>query len=63
VPTLIVVGEEDTPFHKASQIMKESIASSKLVMIPGVGHSPHEEASEAFNEVLVNFLDGLQPSG
>ena len=63
VPTLIVVGEEDTPFHRASQIMKESIANSKLVMIPGVGHSPHEEAAEAFNEVLVNFLDGLHPSG
>ena len=62
VPTLIVVGEEDTPFHRASQTMEESIANSKLVMIPGVGHSPHEEAAEAFNEVLVNFLDGLHLS-
>jgi len=63
VPTLIVVGEADTPFHRSSQVMKESIANSRLVTIPGVGHSPHEEAAETFNEELVSFLDRLHLSG
>jgi len=63
VPTLIVVGEEDTPFHRPSQIMKESIANSRLEIIPGVGHSPHEEAADAFNEVLMDFLAGLHLGG
>ncbi len=62
VPALIVVGEEDTPFLKASQIMKESIADAELVIIPGTTHTPHEEAAEAFNDTLMSFLDGLNLS-
>jgi 2-succinyl-6-hydroxy-2,4-cyclohexadiene-1-carboxylate synthase len=59
-PALIVVGDEDTPFHKPSKVMEESIAKSRLVIIPGSGHSPHEEAAEVFNDVLLSFLDGLE---
>jgi len=62
VPTLIVVGEEDTPFLKASQTMKESIANAEMVIIPGATHSPHEEATDAFNEVLMSFLGRLNLS-
>ena len=62
VPTLIVVGEEDTPFLKASQMMKESIAGAELVIIPGATHSPHEEAADAFNDTLMRFLDRLNLS-
>ena len=62
VPALIVVGEEDIPFLKASQIMKESIADADLFVIPGATHSPHEEAAEAFNDVLMSFLDRLNLS-
>lgn len=59
-PTLVVVGEEDTPFMRASQIMKESIPHSQLLIIPGAGHSPHEETPTLFNEALLNFLSGLE---
>ena len=62
VPALIVVGEEDIPFLKASQIMKESIADAELFVIPGATHSPQEEAAEAFNDVLMSFLDRLNLS-
>jgi len=58
VPTLIFWGEEDTPFLKASQILNESIQDSKLVAVPGVGHSPHEEAPDIFNEAMSDFLSG-----
>ena len=58
-PTLIVVGEEDVPFIKASQTMKESIANAEMVIIPEATHSPHEEAADAFNRVLMGFLDRL----
>ncbi len=63
VPTLIFVGEEDTPFHNASQVMKESIANAQLVTVAGVGHSPHEEAPDVFNQALVSFLAGLDLGG
>ena len=60
VPTLIFRGEEDTPFVRPSQIMKEAIAGARLVVIPGAGHSPHEEAPEAFNRALIEFLDEVR---
>ena len=59
VPTLIVVGDEDAPFIKASRTMEESIANSKLAILAGSGHSPHEEVPEAFNNVLLGFLDEI----
>ena len=56
VPTLIYCGEEDLAFTEAVQILKEGIPDSELVTVKGVGHSPHEEAPEVFNEALVRFL-------
>lgn len=56
VPTLIYWGEEDAAFREAAQILKEGIADSELVTIEGVGHSPHEEAPDLFNEKLLKFL-------
>lgn len=63
VPTLIVVGDEDAPFIKPSRIMKDSIANSKLAFIAGSGHSPHEEVPDAFNDVLLSFLDESKLGG
>jgi 3-oxoadipate enol-lactonase len=60
VPTLIFLGEEDTPFERPSQILKEGIGGSKLVVVPGSGHSPHEEAPETFNQALVEFLEAIR---
>ena len=60
VPTLIFLGEEDTGFIKASQTMKDNIPLSELVTIPGVGHSPHEEAPELFNRAWLNFLPKIE---
>ena len=60
VPTLIVVGDEDAPFIKASRVTEESIANSKLVFIAGSGHSPHEEVPDAFNDALLSFLDEVK---
>jgi len=56
VPTLIVLGEEDAGFIRPSDIMKEKIAGSELVVIGGAGHNPHEEKTEAFNEAFLDFL-------
>lgn len=56
VPTVIFWGEEDAPFQRASQTLKDSIRGSELVVVPGAGHSPHEEVREFFNGVLEDFL-------
>ena len=60
VPTLIFWGEEDLPFAEPSRVMKEGIADSELVVLKGVGHNPHEEAPEVFNEALLKFLGKIR---
>lgn len=56
VPTLIVVGEEDTPFLRPAQVLKKGIPNSRVAVIPGSGHTPHIEQPEAFTRVLRDFL-------
>jgi 3-oxoadipate enol-lactonase len=58
VPTLIVVGEEDTITPVAmSQEMHEAIGGSELAVIPHVGHLPNLEQPDTFNAIVTRFLD------
>lgn len=59
VPTLVLVGEQDKPFRKASQRMADAIADAELVVIPDAGHSPQFEAPERWWDSLSGFLDRL----
>ncbi len=57
VPTLLVAGEHDrqaTP--QALREMGRAIASSTFIQLRGVGHLPHLEAPEEFDNALLNFL-------
>jgi 3-oxoadipate enol-lactonase len=56
VPTLVVVGEEDSPFHPPSQILATGIPNARLHVVPQATHSPQEEQPDAFNELLLGFL-------
>lgn len=60
VPTLIVVGEEDTltPVADAEQL-QQGIAGSKLVKVPAAGHLSAFEQPEAWGKQLRAFLDAL----
>ena len=57
LPTLIVVGAEDTltPPANAEQ-MHRAISGSELVLIPGAGHLANLEAPEPFDAALARFL-------
>ncbi|MGH9142760.1 MAG: alpha/beta fold hydrolase [Vicinamibacterales bacterium] len=58
VPTLIVVGDEDTVTPPAaSEEMHRAIAGSELVRIPGAGHLSNLEQPGMFNAALAAFLD------
>jgi pimeloyl-ACP methyl ester carboxylesterase len=64
LPTLIIVGDQDvaTPPARAERI-RTLIPGSKLVVIPGAGHSSTIEEPEAVNRALVEFLrDVRSPS-
>ncbi|MFI5088258.1 MAG: alpha/beta fold hydrolase, partial [Terriglobales bacterium] len=57
VPTLLVWGDRDPAVLPSSAAhVQRAIRGSKLVMMPGVGHLPYEEAPEEFNRVLLEFL-------
>jgi 3-oxoadipate enol-lactonase len=60
VPTLVIVGEEDTvtPIDSARRL-EESIAGAELVVIDGAGHLTNLERPDAFNAALVRFVTGL----
>jgi 3-oxoadipate enol-lactonase len=59
VPTLVLVGEQDTPFLAASRAMADAIAGSELVVLPGGGHSPQFEAPGPWWTAMCDFLDPL----
>jgi pimeloyl-ACP methyl ester carboxylesterase len=57
VPTLIVVGDEDTLTPpSASEEMQRAIAGSELVRIPQAGHLSNLERPDLFNAALAAFL-------
>jgi 3-oxoadipate enol-lactonase len=57
LPTLIVVGEEDTLTPPAlSEKMQRGIAGSELSCIPAAGHLANLEQPELFNAALARFL-------
>jgi pimeloyl-ACP methyl ester carboxylesterase len=58
LPTLIVVGEEDTLTPPQLSVdMHNAISGSQLVRIPGAGHLSNLEQPAAFNEALITFLN------
>jgi pimeloyl-ACP methyl ester carboxylesterase len=59
IPTLIIVGEHDEPYHGASQYMQSKIPGARLETIPGAGHAANMDNTDAFNRVVLDFLASL----
>ena len=57
VPTLVIVGAEDTltPFASAEEL-HNGIAGSELVQIPASGHLSNLEQPDLFHAALARFL-------
>ncbi|HSO95044.1 MAG TPA: alpha/beta hydrolase [Acidimicrobiia bacterium] len=55
-PTLVVVGEQDTPFLGASAATAAVIPGAQLVTIPDAGHSPQFENPPVWFDALDGFL-------
>ena len=60
-PTLVLVGDQDTPFLPGSKAIADAIPGARLAVIPDVGHSPQFENPAAWHSVLRDFLDELLP--
>lgn len=56
VPSLVVVGADDTPFLAASDYMAGKIPGAKKAVIPAAGHAANIDQPEAFNAAVLGFL-------
>jgi len=63
VPSLVVVGADDTPFLAASDYMAAKIPGAKKAVIPAAGHAVNIDQPQAFIEAVLPFLDALPQSG
>ena len=59
VPTLILVGEDDTAFIPAGQYMAKTIPEAQHVVIPKAGHASNIDNVEFFNKTVLEFLRNL----
>jgi len=56
VPTLLIVGEYDTPCLKPHRFMADVMPKARHVVLRGVGHLTNLEAPAAFNAAVKSFL-------
>jgi pimeloyl-ACP methyl ester carboxylesterase len=59
VPSLIVVGADDTPFLAASDYMAAKIPGAKKAVIPSAGHAVNLDQPQAFIDAVLPFLHSL----
>jgi pimeloyl-ACP methyl ester carboxylesterase len=56
VPTLIVAGDEDWPCLAPSLMLKQTIPTAALAVLPNTGHALSVEEPDAYNRLLDDFL-------
>ncbi len=60
VPTLVLVGANDTNFLAATDYMAAKVPGATKVTIPDAGHASNLHQPTAFNRAVEDFLAGLQ---
>ena len=59
VPTLVLVGANDTNFLAATDYMAAKIPGARKAVIPDAGHAANLHQPAAFNRAMEDFLAGL----
>ena len=60
VPTLVVIGDLDTPkTQAAAAFLSEKISGAQKIIIKGTAHLPNMEQPEEFNRQVLSFLKRL----
>lgn len=60
VPTLVMTGDEDDPCLEPSLLMKRTIPSAGLVVLPRTGHALNLEEPELFNRFVDEFFHQVE---
>ena len=58
-PTLVMTGDEDWPCLEPGLLMKRTIASAGLIVMPNAGHTINLEDPAAFNQHLADFFHAV----
>jgi pimeloyl-ACP methyl ester carboxylesterase len=58
-PTLVLVGEQDTAYARAGEVMAAKLPNATHRVIPDAGHVVNIEQAEAFNRAVIEFLSAL----
>ncbi len=56
VPLLVIVGDEDFPCIEGSLLLKRTVPSAALLMLPRTGHTVTSEEPAAFNAALAELF-------
>jgi pimeloyl-ACP methyl ester carboxylesterase len=59
LPTLVLVGANDTNFLAAADYMERKIPGATRVTIPDAGHASNLHQPDLFNRAVKDFLEGL----
>jgi len=56
VPTLVIVGAQDTNFVAGSEYMAAKMPNARLIVIPDAGHAPNIDRPDVFDRRVQEFL-------
>lgn len=59
VPTLVLVGENDTAFLAPTEYMTRKIDGAEKVVLADAGHAANLHQPAAFNDAVLDFLGGM----
>jgi pimeloyl-ACP methyl ester carboxylesterase len=59
-PTLVMTGDEDWPCLEPALLMKRTIPTAGLVVLPNAGHTINLEEPAAFNQHVSDFLHAVE---
>ncbi len=62
-PVLVLTGDEDWPCLQPAILMKRSIPSAALAVMPNCGHAINLEAPDEFNRIVGEFLAQVDAGG
>lgn len=60
VPSLVLVGADDTGFIAATDYMAKKIPDCQKVVIPNAGHAANMDQPQAFNDAVLSFLESVR---
>jgi pimeloyl-ACP methyl ester carboxylesterase len=60
VPSLVLVGDKDTPFLAAADYMSAKIPNATKAVVANAGHASNIDQPEAFNQALTKFVATIQ---